>query len=436
MSTATEAAKRQRGRIRGRAGREARARVPRRPARRRHHRPVLVWEVPYYPAYYVPARRRARGAARRPSGSVALAEPRRRRSYSTSAPAAARRPAPRCATTDSPIEELRDLVRLDWDAMDAWFEEDEEVFTHPRDPYTRVDILASSRHVRVEVDGVDGRRVDAARGSCSRPACRRATTCPSRTSAWTCSSRRAPSPTARTRGRPSTGRCGAGDGVHADLAWSYRTPLPESQKVAGLVAFYNEKVDIYVDGVLQERPVTKFSMTGVVPCDAAAPCGRAVPPPGTPVGRLAVTPGRLLRLVLHEHRCHAARRRDGRRARRLHADRRVRIARRLQLRRPGRRDGSIDWLCLPRYDSTRSSRASSTPTAATGRSGRPASTGRAPVRPRHARDRDDVHDRDRRRAAARRDGLRRRASAATTSATTRRTRCCARSRACRARSSS
>ena len=37
--------------------------------------------------------------------------------------------------------------------MDAWFEEDEEVFTHPRDPYTRVDILASSRHVRIEVGG-------------------------------------------------------------------------------------------------------------------------------------------------------------------------------------------------------------------------------------------------------------------------------------------
>src|SRR5581483_8371281 len=55
---------------------------------------------------------------------------------------------------DSPIPQLRDLVRLEWDAMDAWFEEDEEVFTHPRDPYTRVDILASSRHVRVEVDGV------------------------------------------------------------------------------------------------------------------------------------------------------------------------------------------------------------------------------------------------------------------------------------------
>ena len=51
----------------------------------------------------------------------------------------------------------------------------------------------------------------------------------------------------------------AGDTVHVDLAWSYRTPLPESQKIAGLIAFYNEKVDLYVDGVLQDRPSTKFA---------------------------------------------------------------------------------------------------------------------------------------------------------------------------------
>src|SRR5207244_6609189 len=55
---------------------------------------------------------------------------------------------------DSPIEQLRGLIRLDWEAMDGWFEEDEEVYTHPRDPYTRVDILATSRHVRVELDRV------------------------------------------------------------------------------------------------------------------------------------------------------------------------------------------------------------------------------------------------------------------------------------------
>jgi uncharacterized protein (DUF427 family) len=50
-----------------------------------------------------------------------------------------------------------------------------------------------------------------------------------------------------------------GDDTYDDLAWSYRSPLPESQKIAGLIAFYDEKVDVYVDGVRQPRPVTKFS---------------------------------------------------------------------------------------------------------------------------------------------------------------------------------
>jgi uncharacterized protein (DUF427 family) len=47
--------------------------------------------------------------------------------------------------------------------------------------------------------------------------------------------------------------------VLEDVAWSYPAPLPESQKIAGLMAFYNEKVDLFVDGVLQERPASRFA---------------------------------------------------------------------------------------------------------------------------------------------------------------------------------
>jgi uncharacterized protein (DUF427 family) len=47
--------------------------------------------------------------------------------------------------------------------------------------------------------------------------------------------------------------------VRENLVWTYRTPLPESQKVAGLASFYNEKVDLYVNGELQERPRTPFT---------------------------------------------------------------------------------------------------------------------------------------------------------------------------------
>ena len=50
-----------------------------------------------------------------------------------------------------------------------------------------------------------------------------------------------------------------GHGVHPDLVWVYRTPLAESHKVAGLACFYNEKVDLYIDGELQDRPRTQFS---------------------------------------------------------------------------------------------------------------------------------------------------------------------------------
>jgi uncharacterized protein (DUF427 family) len=50
-----------------------------------------------------------------------------------------------------------------------------------------------------------------------------------------------------------------GEGSHDDVLWGYDTPLRESQEVAGFVSFYNEKLDIYVDGVLEEKPETIFS---------------------------------------------------------------------------------------------------------------------------------------------------------------------------------
>jgi uncharacterized protein (DUF427 family) len=61
------------------------------------------------------------------------------------------------------------------------------------------------------------------------------------------------------KGRAEHWSVRAGDGVHPDLAWSYPTPLPEGQRIAGLIAFYDERVDTYVDGVRQQRPRTKFA---------------------------------------------------------------------------------------------------------------------------------------------------------------------------------
>ena len=147
---------------------------------------------------------------------------------------------------------------FEWDAMEAWFEEDEQVYTHPRDPYTRVDILASSRRVRVLLDGL-------VLADSTSPRLLFETGLPTRyylprTHVRMDLLERSPTVThCPYKGRAETWSVRVGETLHEDLAWSYPAPLPESQKVAGLIAFYDEKLDIEVDGVLQERPRTKFA---------------------------------------------------------------------------------------------------------------------------------------------------------------------------------
>jgi uncharacterized protein (DUF427 family) len=218
--------------------------------------PLLVWEVPYYPTYYFPESDVCADLVA--DGGADLHSPSRGDAKTLSVLAGRSRALGAAARyEDSPINELRGAVRFQWDAMEAWFEEDEQVYTHPRDPYTRVDILASSRRVRVLLDclvladstsprllfetGLPTRyylprthvRMDLLEGSPT------VTHCP-------------------YKGRAETWSIRDGEALHEDLAWSYPAPLPESQKVAGLIAFYDEKLDIEVDGALQVRPRTKF----------------------------------------------------------------------------------------------------------------------------------------------------------------------------------
>lgn len=49
--------------------------------------------------------------------------------------------------------DLSGYIAFVWNAMDAWYEEDEQVFYHPRNPYHRVDAIKSSRHIKVVIDG-------------------------------------------------------------------------------------------------------------------------------------------------------------------------------------------------------------------------------------------------------------------------------------------
>jgi uncharacterized protein (DUF427 family) len=219
-------------------------------------RPLMVWEVPYYPTYYIP-REDVRDVL------VPTGETKRSPSRGEGRLATVRvgnREAVNAATEypDSPIESLRDAVRLDFAAMDAWFEEDEEIFVHPRSPYTRVDILSSSRHIRVEIDGVTV-------ADSTQPRLLFETGLPTRYYLPKTDVRLdllEPSDSLTRcpyKGEAEYWSVRVGDELHKDVAWFYSSPLPESQKVAGLVAFYDEKVDVFLDGVKQERPKTIFA---------------------------------------------------------------------------------------------------------------------------------------------------------------------------------
>lgn len=219
--------------------------------------PVLVWEIPSYPTYYLPIVD-VRAELLEADGDVSHSPSRGDgvvysvRAGDTEAPRAALR------YVSSPIEQLRDLIRLDWGSMDSWFEEDEEVFTHPRDPHTRVDILPSSRRVRVDVNGVT-----VAESTCPRLLYETGLPIryylPKTHVRLDLMIRTGTVSHCPYKGTAEYWSVAVKEAIHDDLAWSYRTPLPESQKIAGLIAFYNEKVDISVDGVLQQRPHTKFS---------------------------------------------------------------------------------------------------------------------------------------------------------------------------------
>jgi uncharacterized protein (DUF427 family) len=157
------------------------------------------------------------------------------------------------------IDELRGTVRFEWKALDAWFEEDERIHVHPRSPYSRVDSLRSTRSVRVELDGV-------VLAETASPVLLFETGLPTRyyinradvrfenlEPSGTCTE----CPYKGTTSGYWSARIG--DEIVDDIAWVYDFPTREALPIAGMIAFYDEKVDIIVDGERLERPVTHFS---------------------------------------------------------------------------------------------------------------------------------------------------------------------------------
>jgi uncharacterized protein (DUF427 family) len=149
--------------------------------------------------------------------------------------------------------DLHDYVILDFGSFDAWFEEDEPNVAHPRDPFHRIDILHGSRQVRVEAEGQ-------VLAESSRPYLLFEPPLPVRyylPSEDVCTELLEPSDT-RTY-CAYKGRAAYWSFAGEDVAWTYREPLREAAEITGRIAFFDERVDVVVDGRRHERPVTPWS---------------------------------------------------------------------------------------------------------------------------------------------------------------------------------
>ena len=157
-----------------------------------------------------------------------------------------------------PASFLAGHAALYWHAADEWFAEDEQLFGHPRDPYSRIDVYRSTRRVRVSIDGVT--LADSVRAKALIE-----TGLPPRRYFPPDDVRLdllEPSPT-RTRcaykGSASYWHVRVGDTLHEDLAWTYPEPQHDGEPVRDLIAFFDERVDVELDGEATERPRTQWS---------------------------------------------------------------------------------------------------------------------------------------------------------------------------------
>jgi uncharacterized protein (DUF427 family) len=158
-------------------------------------------------------------------------------------------------------EFLAGHISFVWSAIDEWFTEDEQLFGHPRDPYSRIDVFKSSRHVRVSLE-------DELLAETRRSKVLFETALPPRFYVPPEDVRDElliPSPS-RSRcaykGSASYWHVRVGGRLVEDLVWCYRDPQHDAKPVADLFCFFNERVDLEVDGVRQDRPRTQWSEDG------------------------------------------------------------------------------------------------------------------------------------------------------------------------------
>jgi uncharacterized protein (DUF427 family) len=149
-------------------------------------------------------------------------------------------------------------LAFEWGAMDEWFAEDDQLFGHARDPYKRIDVHKTTRHVRVSRDGVvlaETRRAKVLFET-GLPPRHYIPAEDVRTDLLVPSSRKT---RCAYKGSASHWSVKVGERVVKDLVWTYSEPQHDAQPVRDLLCFYDERVDVELDGEAQSRPQTQWS---------------------------------------------------------------------------------------------------------------------------------------------------------------------------------
>lgn len=154
--------------------------------------------------------------------------------------------------------DLEGRLMLDFGAFTTWFEEEQELVGHPHDPFKRIDVLPSSRHVTVSAGGQ-------LLAESTRPTALLETHLPIR---WYLpredvrmdllvpSEHRS---TCAYKGHASYFSLKNAGEEGRDIAWTYEDPLLDATAVRDQLCFWAERSELTVDGSPQGRPVTPWS---------------------------------------------------------------------------------------------------------------------------------------------------------------------------------
>jgi uncharacterized protein (DUF427 family) len=222
-------------------------------------RALILWESEHLPVYYLPLRDIRMDLMTRTDHATTC--PYKGKAEYYSAAVAGRTVENLMWRYAEPIPEcppIAEYAAFYWNKADRWLEEDEEAFVHPRDPYKRIDCIPSSAHITVALDGVrlaESRRavmlfetglptryylpVEDVRPGVLAPS-DHATRCP-------------------YKGKAGYHHVTVNGARRDNLVWFYADPVQEAVRIKGRVCFYNEFVDITLDGEKLARPKTVFS---------------------------------------------------------------------------------------------------------------------------------------------------------------------------------